>query len=143
MVSVDIAAGDGFSLLVSCSSSPFAFHAWLTSGTEGLITIVASVFLFFAISDFPEEVDWLTGEEKAFIRQRLSEDVGDSGHHAKYNTRDILGVFKDRECCASTIYCSVLTLDYPAKIIVGGLMYLGQIVPGCECEDILAWGRRP
>lgn len=67
------------------------------SGAEGLITVVASVLLYFAISDFPEEVKWLTGEEKAFIKQRLSEDVGDSGHHVKYSIQDILGVFKDRE----------------------------------------------
>ena len=67
------------------------------SGTEGLITVVTSVLLYFAISDFPEEVKWLTGEEKAFIKQRLSEDVGDSGHHVKYSIQDILGVFKDRE----------------------------------------------
>lgn len=64
--------------------------------------------------------------------------MGDSGHHTKYNTWDILGVFKDREYCASAIYYAILTSHYPAKIIVGGLMYLGQIVPGCECEDILA-----
>jgi hypothetical protein len=82
-------------------------------------------------------VNWLTGEEKAFIRQRLSEDVGDSGHHAKYNIWDILGVFKDRECCASTVHYAILTSGHPAKIIVGGLMYLGQIVPACECVHVL------
>lgn len=92
----------------------------LTSGTEGLVTIVASVFLFFTISDFPEEVDWLSGEEKAFIKQRLSEDVGDSGHHAKYNARDILGVFKDRECHAPTAHypCSS-SITQPRLLLVG------------------------
>lgn len=73
-------------------------HIWLTSGAEGLITVVASALLYFIISDFPEDVKWLTGEEKAFIKQRLSEDVGDSGHHVKHGIRDILGVFKDCEC---------------------------------------------
>ena len=92
----------------------------LKSGTEGLVTIVASVFLFFAISDFPEEVDWLTGEEKAFIKQRLNEDVGDSGHHAKYNVRDILGVFKDREYHAPTTHhpCSP-PITQPKLLLVG------------------------
>ena len=73
-------------------------RVWLTSGAEGLITVVASVLLYFTISDFPEEVKWLNEEEKAFIKQRLSEDVGDSGHHVKYGIRNILGVFKDRKC---------------------------------------------
>jgi len=73
------------------------FLCMANSGTEGLITVVASILLYFTISDFPEEVKWLTEEEKAFIKQRLSEDVGDSGHHVKYSIRDILGVFKDRE----------------------------------------------
>ncbi|KAF9642881.1 hypothetical protein BDM02DRAFT_3105140, partial [Thelephora ganbajun] len=47
---------------------------------EGLITVVISVFLYFITSDFPEEVKWLAEEEKAFIKQRFSNDVGDSGH---------------------------------------------------------------
>ena len=68
-----------------------------TGYTEGLVTAVASVFLYLAISDFPEEVKWLTQEEKAFVKRRLLDDVGDSGHHVKYGVRDVLGVFKDRE----------------------------------------------
>ena len=56
-----------------------------------------SVFIYFAISDFPEEAKWLTEEEKAFIKQRLTDDVGDSGHHVKYGIQDVLGVFKDRK----------------------------------------------
>lgn len=79
---------------------------------EGLATAVVSIFLYFIISDFPEEVKWLSEEEKAFIKQRLLDDVGDSGHHVKPGIRDVLGVFKD------------------PKIIIAGFMYLGQVVPG-------------
>lgn len=80
-------------------------HSWtdhllsslVNNHIEGLATAVVSIFLCFIISDFPEEVKWLTEEEKAYIKQRLLDDVGDSGHHAKPGIRDVLGVFKDRE----------------------------------------------
>ena len=72
--------------------------AGLTTGAEGLITAVVSMLLYFIISNFPEEVKWLTEEEKAFIKQRLLDDVGDSGHNMKPGIRDVLGVFKDRMC---------------------------------------------
>lgn len=42
------------------------------------------MLLYFVISSFPEEAKWLNEEEKAFIKQRLLDDVGDSGHHMKY-----------------------------------------------------------
>ena len=106
---------------------------WLTSGIEGLITVVISVFLYFTISDFPEEAKWLSEEEKVFVKQRLSEDVGNSGHHVKYGIKDVLGVFKDRRCCTSAVTHIVLTSTCIAKILIGGLMYLGQVVPACEC----------
>lgn len=51
--------------------------------------------VYFFISDFPEEVKWLDTEEKAFVRQRLCEDVGDSNHGAKTTFKDVLTVFKD------------------------------------------------
>ena len=81
----------------------------LTSGAEGLITVAASILFYFVISDFPEEAKWLSGEEKAFIKQRLSEDVGDSGHHVKYSIQDILGVLKDRECWTSAVVYAIFT----------------------------------
>jgi len=78
---------------------------------EGLLTCVVSAILFFGISDFPEETQWLSDEEKAFVKQRLYEDVGESNHQAKHSFKDVLGVFKDW------------------KIIAGGFMYFGLIVP--------------
>jgi hypothetical protein len=60
--------------------------------------VAMSVLLYFMISDFPEEVNWLSEEEKAFVKQRLLDDVGDSGHQTKPGIRDVLGVLRDREC---------------------------------------------
>ena len=54
-----------------------------------------SATLYFGISDFPEEVKWLSSREKAFVKQRLHEDVGYSNHQAKHSFKDVLGVLKD------------------------------------------------
>ena len=51
--------------------------------------------MWWLIADFPETVTWLTEEEKAFVKARLEDDVGDSGLTAKHTFGDILSVFKD------------------------------------------------
>jgi len=76
------------------------------------MTVVCATVVFFLISDFPEEAKWLSEDEKSFVRARLAEDIGDSQLDAKTTWRDVLGVFKD------------------FKIILGGLMYFGLVVPG-------------
>ena len=53
--------------------------------------------MWWLIADFPETVTWLTEEEKAFVKARLEDDVGDSGLTAKHTFGDILSVFKDCE----------------------------------------------
>ncbi|CCM05660.1 uncharacterized protein FIBRA_07890 [Fibroporia radiculosa] len=78
---------------------------------EGVATCVISLLLSFAISDFPEEATWLTAAEKKFVKDRLKADVGESRRHDPLTIRGILSVFKDY------------------KIIVGGFMYFGIIVP--------------
>jgi hypothetical protein len=65
---------------------------------------VVSATLYFGISDFPEEVKWLSSEEKAFVKQRLYEDVGDSNHQAKPSFKDIPGVFKDCRLLTHSCY---------------------------------------
>ena len=62
---------------------------------EGLLTCVVSVILYFVISDFPEEATWLSVEEKAFVKQRLYNDVGDSKRNIQVGFKDVLNVLKD------------------------------------------------
>ncbi|KAB8232108.1 MFS transporter [Aspergillus alliaceus] len=62
---------------------------------EGLITCVVSIVWFFIIPGFPEEVKWLTEEERDFIRAKLAKDSGSAGHDVKIGLRDVLEVFKD------------------------------------------------
>lgn len=78
---------------------------------EGLATCLFGIAWYFLLPDFPEEAKFLTTEERAAVKERLARDVGDSAHNVKYTWRDTLGVFKDY------------------KILLGGLMYFGLIVP--------------
>ncbi|EKM59629.1 uncharacterized protein PHACADRAFT_205854 [Phanerochaete carnosa HHB-10118-sp] len=78
---------------------------------EGTLTCVVAFALFFMISDFPEESAWLSEEEKAFVKARLADDVGDSGRDEKLKLADVLRPFRDY------------------KSYLGALMYFGLIVP--------------
>lgn len=65
------------------------------STTEGILTCVISVLLFFLISDFPEEAKWLSPAEKAFVKKRLQEDVGESQRDERITAKFALSVLSD------------------------------------------------
>ena len=90
--------------------------------------MLVSFVLYFVISDFPEEVTWLNEEEKEFVKARLYEDVGHSKRHEPLTFKNVLNVLKDCKSCV----IAALSLRLKAlsgKIIVGGFMYFGLIVP--------------
>lgn len=62
---------------------------------EGLLTCVVSFVWFFVIPDFPEDVKWLSDEEREFIRAKLAQDTGGAAHEAKIGWREVLDFFKD------------------------------------------------
>jgi MFS family permease len=70
-----------------------------------------SFFFFFLIPNFPEESKWLTEDERTYVKARLEIDQGKSARERPIATRGVLKVFKD------------------PKILVGGFMYFGLIVP--------------
>lgn len=78
---------------------------------EGLLTVIVSFFFFFLLPNFPEEVKWLTEDERTFVKARLQIDQGKSAAQRSISLRDVGNVFRD------------------PKIIVGGFMYFGLIVP--------------
>jgi MFS family permease len=78
---------------------------------EGLLTIIVSFAFFFLLPNFPEESKWLTEDERAFVKARLQIDQGKSARERPIKLRDVGRVFKD------------------PKILVGGFMYFGLIVP--------------
>jgi predicted MFS family arabinose efflux permease len=78
---------------------------------EGALTAICSLFFFFLLPDFPEDVKWLSSEERAYIKAKIAIDQGDSGRHRETTLREVGRVLKDY------------------KIILGGFMYFGLIVP--------------
>ncbi|KAF2490958.1 MFS general substrate transporter [Lophium mytilinum] len=78
---------------------------------EGTLTCVVSLSFFFLIPSFPEEAKWLQPSEREYIAARLRLDQGRSAVERKITLQDVKNVFKD------------------PKIVVGGFMYLGLIVP--------------
>lgn len=100
--------------------------------SEGIITCVVAASMYFLIADFPEDVKWLNTEEKAFVKQRLFEDVGDSRIDAKTTFKDVMAVLKD---CEDNLLPTPTTLNRVLldKVMFGALMYFGLIIPGCEC----------
>lgn len=78
---------------------------------EGTLTCVVSLFFYFLLPNFPEEVKWLREDERAYVQARLRIDQGRSARERPIKARDAGRVFKD------------------PKILVGGFMYFGLIVP--------------
>jgi hypothetical protein len=85
-------------------------HANLVFILEGVATCLLSFGGFWVIPDFPEEAKFLTEAEREFVIAKLQKDIGPSAYE-HLSWRKIGVVFKDW------------------KIWVGGLMYLGLIVP--------------
>jgi len=97
---------------VSLFPPPAVTHPTDFAISEGPITVGCAVVVFFLIADFPEEAKWLSDDEKAFVKARLADDIGDSQPHAQLTWWDVLGVFKD------------------FKILLGGPMFFGLVVLG-------------
>jgi MFS family permease len=78
---------------------------------EGVLTCVVALGFFFCIPSFPEDATWLNEEERHYVKARLQVDQGRSAAERKITLRDVGRVFKDY------------------KVILGGFMYFGMIVP--------------
>ncbi|KAI9739608.1 MAG: hypothetical protein M1834_006326 [Cirrosporium novae-zelandiae] len=78
---------------------------------EGTLTCVVGIIFFFLLPDFVEDAKWLSEPERQYIKARLVSEQGKSGVEYHFGVADVLAVFKD------------------PKIIIGGFMYFGLIVP--------------
>lgn len=78
---------------------------------EGAITVFCSFVLFFVVSDFPEDASYLKDNERQFIKEKLSLDVGDSSHDIPLDVKGVVRVFKEW------------------KVWIAGLGYFFLIVP--------------
>lgn len=78
---------------------------------EGALTCVVAILFWFLLPDFPEDAKWLKEDERAYVKARLEVDQGKSALERAITFKDVVNIFKDY------------------KIIVGGFMYFGLIVP--------------
>ena len=78
---------------------------------EGTITMFFAIVLFFGIPDFPENAKFLSEKEKRFVTARLEADQGKSALERRITMKDVGNVLKDY------------------KVLLGGFMYMGLIVP--------------
>ncbi|KAF2166794.1 hypothetical protein M409DRAFT_22848 [Zasmidium cellare ATCC 36951] len=78
---------------------------------EGCGTVLLSFIFFFTLPGFPEQVKWLSQEEKNYVSARLRVDQGKSAVERSITIKDVGKVFKDY------------------KVVVAGFMYFGLIVP--------------
>ncbi|KAI9854642.1 MAG: hypothetical protein M1824_000228 [Vezdaea acicularis] len=77
---------------------------------EGSLTFVVGIIFLFTLPNFPEDSNWLTEDEKAFVKARLAADQGPTAIERPIKLADVLRCFKDY------------------KFLLGGFMYLGLIV---------------
>jgi MFS family permease len=78
---------------------------------EGSLTFIVGIIFCFTFPSFPEQAEWLTEDERAYIKARLQADQGRNAAERDISFRDVLTVMRDY------------------KIWLGGLMYFGMIVP--------------
>ena len=57
-------------------SFPYLRSKKPTPITEGTLSCVMAIGMYFLVSDFPEEATWLSADEKAYVKARLEEDQG-------------------------------------------------------------------
>ncbi|KAK5105617.1 High-affinity nicotinic acid transporter [Lithohypha guttulata] len=78
---------------------------------EGAFTALVGIVLFYLLPDFPEDSKWLTTEEKQYVTARLQVEQGKSQLDHKITIKDTGRLLRD------------------VKMVLGGLMYFGLIVP--------------
>lgn len=78
---------------------------------EGGLTVFVSFFFFFLLPDFPEDSAWLTADEKDYVTARLRLDQGSAAADRPITLRDVAAALSDY------------------RVILGGFMYLGLVVP--------------
>ncbi|KAK8089463.1 hypothetical protein PG997_004424 [Apiospora hydei] len=89
-----------------------SYHGWRWIFIlEGTLTAVIGLIFLFTFPSFPEQAMWLKEEEREYVKARLRADQGHNAVERKISLRDVGTVLKDY------------------RVILGGLMYFGLIVP--------------
>ncbi|KAK8028015.1 hypothetical protein PG991_005071 [Apiospora marii] len=88
------------------------YHGWRWIFIlEGTLTALVGLIFLFTFPSFPEQAMWLQQDEREYVKARLRADQGHNAAERKISLRDVGTVLKDY------------------RVILGGLMYFGLIVP--------------
>lgn len=82
---------------------------------EGIITLIVGISAFFFVADFPEDVTWLTEDERSWVIARTGRDTEPARN---ITTKDILRFFRK------------------PKNLFGGIIYFSKHFGaghGCHC----------
>ncbi|CAK7217446.1 hypothetical protein SCUCBS95973_003154 [Sporothrix curviconia] len=77
--------------------------------TEGLLTIVVGVLVFFFLPDFPPTAKWLTDKEKAFIQARLPPNAP-RADEMNFNLKELIHDLKDKRLWLFTLIWAFFTV---------------------------------
>ena len=89
------------------------YHGWRWIFIiEGCLTCVVAGVLYFCISSFPEQVDWLSKDEKVLLLEKLRREQGSSAIEEAFSWKAVGEVLID------------------PQVLLAGFMFMGLIVPG-------------
>lgn len=79
---------------------------------EGILTAIVALIGYFFMHSFPEDSTFLSGEDKAYILNRLQEDAGKANSN-NLSFEMVFSVFKDWQiwCMYSSFCTSIVNLD--------------------------------
>ncbi|UKZ61444.1 uncharacterized protein TrAtP1_002709 [Trichoderma atroviride] len=89
-------------------SSGLSGWQWLFL-TEGAVTIVFGIAVWFLLPDFPETASWLTDKEKAFIQARLPANAPRSNEQ-NFKLSEIVDSLKDVRLWLFTLIWAIYTI---------------------------------
>ncbi|CAK7203904.1 hypothetical protein SEUCBS139899_006654 [Sporothrix eucalyptigena] len=77
--------------------------------TEGILTVLIGVLVYFALPDFPPTAKWLTDKEKAFIQARLPPNAP-RANELNFNLRELITALKDTRLWLFTLIWATFTV---------------------------------
>ncbi|PON27785.1 hypothetical protein TGAM01_v203552 [Trichoderma gamsii] len=89
-------------------SSGLSGWQWLFL-TEGAVTVVFGIAVWFLLPDFPETASWLTDKEKAFIQARLPENAP-RANEQNFRLSEIVDSLKDVRLWLFTLIWAIYTI---------------------------------
>lgn len=108
---------------------------------EGSFTAGLSFFLYFIITDFPEEAKFLNDNERTFLKRKLEIYAGNSGFEIKQTWNDIAQVFKEPMIyiCAAIYFCLVVPAYSYAFFAPTVISQMGYTAMEAQRHSIYPW----